>query len=241
MTKITKDFISTNEIEKNNDILEGLEKLGARKVDTDDFDSILSDDSVNKPRIKSPSEVLRNNLIKRDGYDFSVFPPDEHAMANRLYKSESCMGNYLLARQTMEIIQRDENIDETQLNNRWGFPKSGWYYAFLLDVEQSMYNADDYTMRFLITDNIICMQKVSPRLTDKFFRFLEDKFNLSNGVFKPVNFENVIGTLFCIQINNIRYGQGKTFSVFERFEIINDNEIDLLEKMLETMIKQANT
>lgn len=191
----------------------------------------------NNPAEPLPKEEKIPSYIFR-GYNLSALNEKERDRFEKLQLTEEMIGNFYLSNQTMCNIYNCPEYHPS-LSRKWGFPKDGlylgWIYKFRKNTNE--YGEEFFILSFLASEYDIVYLKFRRSFSDVIYNSVKNAFGLNDNLFRKADFSVIEGLPVFVKINNIKTTTGKNFSEVISFDIIRDDDVDLILKVADEMLK----
>lgn len=184
--------------------------------------------------------VSYSEKAKNDGYDFSSLTDKEQRQSKKLYVSMDVLIDYYFASVTLDKLCEEQDY-YPQLNYNWGFPESGIYYGQIIECSKSKKQcSNEYIISFLIDEVDVRYMKFRRSFDDPIYIEIKKAFNIRNTIFNQFDFTELECRPASVEVKNITYNNGKTFSIIKKFHLFRDSQINTLNKMIHLMLEQSN-
>ncbi len=168
-----------------------------------------------------------------DGYDFSALTLEEQRMTKYLYISDCVMNDLYYAIKKYNAIKNNLSTKLRQLSNDWAFENDGYYYGYIVNANIHPHNDDEFIFNLLVDDECVKNIKFRKNCNDIIWvtirEVCDDTFVLPD----------LIGSLVRVNVFNGTKTDGRPFSYIKSIDFFSEEEIDILYKMINIMLEQA--
>ena len=130
------------------------------------------------------------------------------------------------------------NGEDFVFKKEWGFPYSGSYIGYIMNCSPSMKHCGEYYVAFLADNYDVCLFKFTTTFRDAVYNGVQRDLGLTSTIFRQADYSCLKGYLVLISVDNITLESGNVFSKITEFKIINDNMLEVIEKLIDDMSRQ---
>ena len=160
-----------------------------------------------------------------DDFEFVSIPAKMQDRAEELYVSEQSMNDLYDAFVTYENLCKMNSNQIPMLNGEWAFSKSGVYKGIITECERSKKSQFDFILKILINSKDVKYIKFTHSNMNCIYKSIRDLACKDDEYFDT---SYLIGRVVVLDIHNKRFHGNGVFSNVNRFEILSDEEEEML-------------